>query len=181
MPEIVVLDTDVLLFLVGDEKSQERTDSVRARISEMKKRKFHFWIPAPVLAELGSRSGNPQPLVAALEKRLGVVRIATFGLPAASACSKMLQAAHKRAAEGGHRYASTRAAMKFDVLIAAVAHTINARMLATANPGDFMDHFEIVSSKTQVHRADVPDLNFASQMAMLDEKPEDEKSIVESE
>jgi hypothetical protein len=133
----------------------------------MKERGYTFWIPTPVLAELSTAGASLAELAKAISPKLNGLRTVEFGVAAAESCGQMVAARLAASKTGGTRYESTRAAMKFDAMIAAIAHTLQAKYLLTANPRDFASLFKAVNSTTQDHRADVPDLNFAYQPALI--------------
>lgn len=164
---IAVLDTDVLVLLIGDEKSRQRTETAQARVKIMRERGFTLWVPAPAMAELSSRGATGTAIATALTPRLGGLRVAEFGVAAAQVCGQMVAAALGSAVASGSRYDSTRAAMKFDAMIAAIAHSMGARYLLTANARDIAKYLNAVKSPTQVHRADVPDPAFAYQQPLF--------------
>ncbi len=178
---IAVLDTDILILAIGDDTSHQRTETVRARLKIMRERGYTLWIPSPAIAELLGHGRTTQELSAALVSRLGGLRIADFDLPAAETCGRMIASALETAGRAGSRYESTRAAMKFDAQIAAVAHSLGARYLLTANARDIGRHLVAVNSPTQVHRADQPDTAFAWQpelpgTSLPEEQPQPEQS-----
>jgi hypothetical protein len=103
----------------------------------MKERGYTFWIPTPVLAELSTAGASLAELAKAISPKLNGLRTVEFGVAAAESCGQMVAARLAASKTGGTRYESTRAAMKFDAMIAAIAHTLQAKYLLTANPRDF--------------------------------------------
>ena len=164
---IAVLDTDVLVLLVGDEKSKTRTEIVRGRIQAMKEKGYSFWVPVPVLAELATAGASLAAIAKALSPKLNGLRTVELGVAAVEPLGQMVAARIAAAKSGGKPYEGSRAAMKFDAMIAAIAHTLQAKFLLTANTRDFTVFFKAVNSSTEIHRADVPDLAFAYQQQLL--------------
>ena len=163
---IAVLDTDVIVLLVGDEKSKARTEIVRGRILAMKEKGYSFWVPVPVLAELSTAGASLAALTKALSLKLDGLRTVELGVAAVESLGQMVAARIAAAKSGGKPYEGTRAAMKFDAMIAAIAHTLQAKYLLTANTRDFTIFFKAVKSKTEIHRADVPNPAFAYQLLL---------------
>jgi hypothetical protein len=103
-----------------------------------------FFIPSPVISEL-SRDDTGEKVARAALEHLGGIRVEGFGLRAARVAGEMLRTALK-----GRPPEMSRVAMKYDAMIAAVAHAARARFMVKANPKDYEKYLGIINSPVRV-------------------------------
>lgn len=148
--DLAVVDSSAIILLgvppppEAPENVLRRIERARERMQELKEEGCRFVVPAPVLAELG-RDGPGHVLAQALFTAIGGMRIECFDAKCAEVTSRMLAPALKARAPG-----ESRVAMKYDAMIAATAHALDAGCLVTENPRDFARYFAIVSSSVEL-------------------------------
>jgi hypothetical protein len=154
--DVAVVDTSVIVLLVGTPPAPVpkefplRQSCARHCLQSLNEDGVNLVLPAPVIAEL-CRDGPGDALAASVMAHFGGLRIEPFGLPAALATGKMLGPALKaRLPSDG------KAAMKYDAMIAGVAHALGAKYLVTANARDFAAHIVAAGSSVQIVEADKP-------------------------
>ncbi len=165
---IAVIDASVVILVGLPPPKVERKEYAlrRERATECL-RTLHsdgldFIVPAPTITEL-SRDGNGEELARKFFARLGGMQVKPFDLPAALVAAKMLKTAF--ASKAAHE---ARAAIKYDAMIAAVAHALNAKCLVTANARDFGKYLAEVASPVELIAADeVPQ---KGQLRLIDRK-----------
>jgi len=151
MPDdLAAIDASVILSMVVPEAAVEdaaqRVRDVRTqqRMVEPRKSGVRFFIPSPVISEL-SRDGAGEKVARTALEHLGGIRVEGLGLRAARVAGEMLRVALKtRTPE------MSRTAMKYDAMIAAVAHAARARFMVTANPKDYEKYLGIINSPVRV-------------------------------
>jgi len=121
-----------------------------------------FVVPAPTITELG-RDGDGEELAKRFFARLGGMQVKPFDLPAALVAAKMLK--HAFASKAAHE---SRAAIKYDAMIAAIAHALNAKCLVTANARDFGKYLAEVASPVELIAAD--EVPKKGQLRLIDRK-----------
>lgn len=167
---IAVVDTSAILMMVIpiDPKDGARlTRQARTEESfrDLRKAGASFLVPAPVVTELGMFSaGGGEALAQVLFARFGGMRSESYDLPAAELASKMLRSTFKPARKAHPE--KPRDAIKVDAMIAAMAVTVGASCIVTANPDDFRTHLAAISSELEILHCDAP--RTSGQLRFLD-------------
>jgi predicted nucleic acid-binding protein len=161
---VAVVDTSVILLLLDegtDAAVQRRRGFAELTIENLEDQNARFTVPAPVVAELCRRGPGSEVLREVVGDLIRDLRIEVLDEDAAVVAGDMSRAALQARGEGDER-----GAIKFDALIAGVAHKINAKWLVTANARDFNKYLKVVNSTVAVVRADEQVL--ASQQVMIE-------------
>jgi predicted nucleic acid-binding protein len=138
MLDIVALDTSTVITLISP--TDKRYEATQAHVANLVKERVRFVMPAPVVSELYQSGGSS--LVTILAKHMKGIRIEPLGLNAADIAGRMSREAILEGA--------TRRAVKFDALIAAIAHEVGARAILTSNPRDLARVLRAIDSTVQV-------------------------------
>lgn len=151
---LAVVDTSVILLVVApiDDKSPPelpgRQRNAIDRMTRLREDGYAFVVPAPVISEL-CRSGPGDALADSVLRRFGGARVEAFDQQAALVTGEMLRPALAAKAPGEGRHA-----MKYDAMIAGLAHALEAKYLVTANARDFAKYLAVVRSPIEIVRAD---------------------------
>lgn len=132
---IAVVDTDVLITLLdttGDPDILERRAFIELTIERLTKQSVRWVVPAPVIAELCRDGKGSEQLRTIVRTMMRGLRIEVLDEDAADVAGEM-----HRIALQARRPGSERGAVKYDALIAGIAHNIGAHWLLTGN-GDHM-------------------------------------------
>ena len=150
---IAVVDTDVLLLLLDTADApdiQRRKSYVELTIENLEKQKARFVVPTPVIAEL-CRGGPGSDVVREIAQRLlGRLRIEVLDEDAAVLAGEISRTTLQR------REGRERGAVKYDALIAGIAHRMGARWLLTGNGEDHRKGFAVLNSAVEVVVATEP-------------------------
>lgn len=109
----------------------------------------NFVIPAPAMVELEAGGHASMTLAHKLESRQRQLQIEAFDNDAVKTAGKMLRSGHKAMVKENPGV-GRRAIVKYDAMIAAMAHVKNANRLVTTNPADFIRFFKEVGSAVEV-------------------------------
>ena len=156
---LAVVDTSVVLLLITDEKTASERDAdriefTRARMLALKNDGAEFVLPSPVITELHQTSKDQGlEIAAATFAALGKqVRIEPLDLRSAGMAGRLGQRALER--RDFPPPPDGRRGVKYDCLIAGIAHHLEARYLVTADPRGFAKHLEDLGSSTELVLAD---------------------------
>ena len=146
-PGIAVVDTSVII-LIGAPSDDPETVARRARAHDrllrFQKEGAVFAVAAPSIAEL-HRDGPGGETADRILGQFGDLRIDALDLEAAEYAGQSLRATLSSRGPG-----ASRNAVKFDALIAGVAHRIGATHLLTADKRDFERHLGEMQSAIEV-------------------------------
>lgn len=149
MPAVAVLDTNVVVLLVSEPDPNpqiaQKQQAARFCIEELTKEGCVFVLPAPVIAELGRGSSTPRDAIRAVRKHIGKMRIFSLTKDSAEIANDMVRPLLSSRAPG-----DARGAVKFDTLIAAIAHEMKAKYLVTDNVRDYRKPLAVVNSTVEV-------------------------------
>jgi predicted nucleic acid-binding protein len=151
---IAAIDSDVLIWLLDTSTTPTAARCrgyIELTIERMDKQNARWVVPAPVVAELcreGPGSGQLREITRIALRRL---RVEVLDLGAADVAGQIMRMALRARAPGRER-----GAVKFDALIAAIAHKIGARWLLTANGRDMRAHLSAIDSTVEVVVATEP-------------------------
>jgi predicted nucleic acid-binding protein len=150
-PPIAVVDTSVLVLLLSTPGPNE-SEAVRIRrersevtLAELRKQGAVFVVPTPVVAELGRYGKGSEVLRKKLVRQLKRSKVQALNVDAADIAGQMSDKALAARTEGEER-----GAVKYDALIAAVAHDIGARWLVTDNRKDMQRCLDAVQSPVEL-------------------------------
>lgn len=149
---IAIVDTSVILLLLDeatDATAQRRRGFVELTIENLEAKNARFVVPTPVVAELCRNGPGSDVLRQVVGDLIRELRLEVLDEDAAVVAGDMSRAALQTRAEGDER-----GAIKFDALIAGVAHKVNAKWLVTANARDFVRYLRVVNSDVEVVHAD---------------------------
>lgn len=178
---IVVFDTSVLILIAVQPPQRAKTAEdaekrlklitrrthAEATLRTLHTRGFQFHVPAPVVTELLTPPALEVMAKVFNQSKRPIVR--SFDERAASIANRMYAEAVKR-----KKADEPRACVKYDLLIAAIAHHVDATYLVTANPRDFDRHLRDVGSHVQVLRADEPNLEINQVQLPLEQREPDD-------
>lgn len=151
-----VIDANVVIYLLADEPEgtdpstvlqRERQENTRLSL-EWSARDHDIIVPAPVFSELAYASHSSDAILAAFMAGCGAsVTLEAFDYEAARVAGEILRQMHPKRKPGDPKHA-----MKFDVMVAAVAHAIGAKYLLTGDVrrNRFRQYLEIVDSGTEL-------------------------------
>ncbi|HCF56388.1 MAG TPA: hypothetical protein DFS52_00125 [Myxococcales bacterium] len=166
LKDIGVVDSSVVILLGVPMTGKESADYDRRfqraseRMQELWEEGIRFVIPAPVITEL-SRDGPGLQLLQRVLARMSGWRIHAFDQECAKVAAQMLYPALRARPLG-----ESRLAMKYDAMIAAVAHQLEAKYMLTDNRGDFATYLKLVSSNTEL--VNVSDPRTKGQLRFID-------------
>lgn len=157
MLPFAVLDTSVLILLCTDQidqsekeaEAQRRREATRDWIEYLAPR-VRFAVPTPAVAEL-SRPKTAAAFLEELARAVGRFRVLPLTRAAAEVAAKM--AAQRIAARP---IGAERGAVKYDTLIAAIAHDVGAKYVVTDDRRDYGGPLRVVSSSVEVVVASTP-------------------------
>jgi predicted nucleic acid-binding protein len=144
---VAVVDTDVLLLLLDTANAPEvqlRKSYVELTIENLENQNARFVVPTPVIAELCGSAPGSEVVREIAEKVFSHLRIEVLDEDAAVVAGEISRTTLKR------REGRERGAVKYDALIAGIAHHIGARWLLTGNGEDFKKCFSVLSSPVEV-------------------------------
>ena len=156
LKDIGVVDSSVIILLGVPKTGKESADYDRRlqraseQMQELWEEGIRFVIPAPVITEL-SRDGPGLHLLQRVLATMSGWRIHAFDLECAKVAAQMLYPALQARPIG-----ESRVAMKYDAMIAAVAHQLEAKYMLTDNPRDFATYLRLVSSNTELVTVSAP-------------------------
>ncbi len=142
---VVAIDSDVLILLLSADKELNAVDLQRRGFAEqhldrLRKERAGIVVPAPVLAEISAKRPGGVVLQA-IGEVLGVTRVAPLNADAAIVAGDIIGRTIASRPTGADRVR-----VKFDRLIAAVAHHVGARYLLTGNAADMTVALNAISS-----------------------------------
>ena len=154
-----VLDTSVIILLCTEKvddspkelDAQRRREAAREWIDHITPR-VRFAVPTPAIAEL-SRPKKASVFLEELSRALGRFRVLPLSRVAAVVAAKMAAERFARRASIGQ---GERGAVKFDTLIAAVAHDHGAQYIVTDDRRDYGTPLKAVGSAVQILVASTP-------------------------
>lgn len=165
---LAVVDTDVLALLLSadadlDDDHKKRRAHAEQHVERLvRKERVKFGIPAPVMTELIAKRPG-ETVLSAIADIMGKTRILALNSDAAIAAGEMMahrlkrQMAEKKAGDSSTKSASfDKVRVKFDILIAGIAHRAGAKYLLTGNPRDYKAALADISSGVEVIDAWVP-------------------------
>ena len=151
---IAVLDTDVAIMILDTRKvldppTYSRRERALQAIDDARKRGARCMVTAPTIVELSSyKGGGGKAAVLRLRTFITGLRVMGLTVDAAEAAGAMLMDNLK-----GRPVGKSRNEIKFDALIASIAHAIEAKWLITGNAKDYVPLFREIRSS--VHVVDV--------------------------
>jgi len=156
MPTLkVVVDTSTILLLISSAEEERYDQRTRNRIllaqdnmRELRKNGAVFLVPSPAIVEL-SRDGPGEEIARRTMAALGGLRVESLDLRAATYAGEMCRSLMAKKPSGDEKRA-----IRFDALIAAIAHRVGAKYLATANAKDFRSHLSHIKSTVEVYPID---------------------------
>lgn len=157
MLPFAVLDTSVLILLCTEQlddsakevEAQRRREAARDWVDHLAPR-VRFAVPTPAIAEL-SRPKTAAAFLEELSRAVGRFRVLPLTRAAAEIAAKM--AAERMAARPPN---AERGAVKFDTLIAAIAHEVAAKYVVTDDRRDYGSPLRVVSSPVEIVVASQP-------------------------
>jgi predicted nucleic acid-binding protein len=144
---IAVIDTNVIIYILDTTDtpvSIDRRTRIGLTLEALRKEHARFVVPAPVVAEL-CRGLRGSEVVRELAKAvLRGARVEALDLAAADVAGRIADAfvPGKKGLERG--------AVKYDALIAGIAHSIDARWLVTSNVRDLKAYLDVIGSTVKV-------------------------------
>jgi predicted nucleic acid-binding protein len=145
---ITVLDTTVIIDLLDTTETPavaDRRTMIELTIDWLRKQQARFVIPAPVIAELcyGDLAGSERvrTLMRPLLRNLRIEVLDEDSADVAGAITRVTIRGTRSLQRGQ---------VKFDALIAGMAHHLGAKWLVTSNVGDLRRSLEAVQSNVQV-------------------------------
>jgi predicted nucleic acid-binding protein len=145
---VAALDSDVLMLLLdvrSDVDVARRRAFAELTIENLQKQRARFVVPTPVIAELCRRGPGSKDLRQVVKRFLGHARIEVLDEDSAELAGEIVRTRLQERAEGDER-----GVVKYDALIAAIAHKIGARWLVTGNARDFRRCLSVINSPVQV-------------------------------
>lgn len=168
MADVAVIDSCAVIYLLGGEVEdpvlRERQENTRRTVEWAQERCQHLVVPTPVLAELAYADMPAQAVLRAFAANVGArVDLEPFDAVAAHHAGEALRALFPDRQPGENRHQ-----MKFDVQIAAIAHSIQARYLVTGDESarGFPRYLRALESET--HLLIGPELPPGYQLDILD-------------
>jgi len=149
---LAVVDTCVIVLLLT-KSSPNEAESVRTRrelaevaINDLRKDGARFVVPTPVIAELCSTGSSGADVVRKrVTKHLRRVKTLPLDVASADVAGQMMKNALASRAPG-----EARGAVRYDALIAAIAHSNGARWLVTDNRKDMAKCLGAVNSTVEL-------------------------------
>lgn len=155
MSAIVAVDASVLVWMLEPEPEDDverlkAWTNVREAMRQLRDAGSVFVVPAPAMAEL--HSGPTGSLIASLlAQRSSRMRVEPLDYHAAELAGEMIAKAPRPRPP-----ALSRNVVKYDALIAAIAHRLGAAALVTADERGFPKYLNAVSSTVRVEIATLP-------------------------
>ncbi len=152
---IAVVDASVLVHFAEPEPDRDEKEkhrkwlNVRECVNRLVSEGVGFVVPAPVMVELEVGGHDSHQLSLALAAKRDALLIEAFDYTAAPTAGLMLRKAHK-AMVRENPGVGRRGIVKFDALIAAMAHVLGAKYLVTADARDFERLLSEVESTVKV-------------------------------
>jgi len=168
MVDFAVLDTSVILLVVAPLQDSDPADRRLRRertvetLREYRAEKVRFVVPAPVVAELAAGPPSDEVVISKLLARMGGGHVEPLDDLAARDTGLALRKT-LRSRPAGER----RNGIKFDAMIAGIAHRMGARYLLTANERDFRRYLEELNSRVEV--VDVSSPRNTGQLRLVDQ------------
>jgi len=170
MADIAVLDASVILLIIAPVKDSDPEDRRLRRertlesLREYRKDKVHFVVPAPTIVEIAAGPSKNIDAMNKLLARLGGSHVEPLeDLSARAAGASLRKTLHARSED------ERRDGVKFDALIAGIAHAMGARYVLTANARDFQKHLRELKSKVEVVQVDAA--KTTGQLRIIDQTP----------
>lgn len=156
MSSIVAVDASVLVWMLEEQPHEDierlrEWTNVRATMRQLRDRGGVFVVPAPAIAELHSGPHGSE-IAALLGQRGARMRVEALDHQAAQIAGEMIAKCRPKAASLASG-TTPRNVIKYDALIAAVAHRIGASVLVTADDRGFKRYLEAVGSSVRVEIA----------------------------
>jgi predicted nucleic acid-binding protein len=151
---IAAIDSDVLIWLLDNTNKPEakkRKAYIELTIERLTQQNTRWVIPAPVVAELCRDGLGSEQLREVAKIALRRLRVEVLDKDAADVAGQIAIMALR-----ARRPGQERGAVKYDALIAAIAHKIGARWLLTANERDMRAHLQAIKSPVEVVIATQP-------------------------
>lgn len=148
---IAVVDTSVLVLLLstpGPKESEHvriRRERAEITLTSLRKQGAAFVVPTPVVAELSRHGKGSEVLRKKLVRQLKRSKVQALDCDAADIAGQMSEKVLIARAAGEER-----GAIKYDALIAAVAHDIGAKWLVTDNRKDMQRCLDAVESEVEL-------------------------------
>lgn len=160
--KIAVVDTGVLIILLATHASNAmlaRRRLIELTLERLAKQGARFVVPTPVVAELCAEGPGSKVVRRAAKSALSPLRVEGLDEDAADvagAIARMRLLARQNATSSAPGSASERmrGAVKYDALIAGIAHHIGATWLVTTDPDDMRAALQVVTSSVHVVTAD---------------------------
>jgi predicted nucleic acid-binding protein len=152
---IAVVDASVIVLYAEpepepeDKAEHQRWLNTREHIKRLRAEGVLFVVPAPTMVELEIGGDASHRLALALGAKQDQLLIEAFDNSAAPIAGKMLRKGHKAMVKENPG-PGRRPIVKFDALIAAMAHALGAKWLLTANARDFKRMLAEVESSVMV-------------------------------
>lgn len=168
--KLVVVDTSVLILLTAPSQPADpeartlRRERAAAAMQELRDDGCRFLLPAPAIVELAVYEQG-EAIADRILARLGGSQVEPLELLAARAAGLALRKVLRERQPG-----ESKGQIKFDALIAGIAHRKEARFLATANPRDFEKHLRAIGSAVEVLDVAAPKQH-AGQLRLIDRIP----------
>lgn len=169
-PKLAAVDASVIILLTAPPRPDDPTERALRRerastsMQELRDDGFRFFVPAPAIVELSVHESGER-LAERVLARLGGFEVAPLDLLAARAAALALREVLKARPLGESRHL-----IKFDALIAAVAHEKRAKIIATADPRHFERHLRALSSTVEVVDVASPKQE-PGQLRLIDRQP----------
>lgn len=157
MPEILaILDTDVAILMLDTRKKPDadtynRRERAASAIDDVRGKGARCLITTATLVELSSWRGGPTEAALKLRQFVSGLRTCTLTIGAAETAGRILLDKLKPRPAGKSRHE-----IKFDALIAGIAHAVDARWLITGNAKDYKSLLDHINSPVQVIDIDAP-------------------------
>jgi predicted nucleic acid-binding protein len=151
---IAAIDTDVLITLLdttSKPEAKKRKGYVELTIETLEKQGARWVVPSPVIAELCRNQAGSAELREIVRIALRRLRVEVLDEDAADIAGQIA-----RLRLQSRKPDDVRGAIKYDALIAAIAHKIGARWLLTANRRHMTAALASIASNVQVVVATEP-------------------------
>jgi predicted nucleic acid-binding protein len=144
---IACVDTNILITLLdntNDPDIEQEKTYIELTLERLTKQGARWIVPAPVVAELCKDGPGSEQIREVMRLALRTLRIEVLDEDAADIAGQMSRMTLKA------RNGRERGAVKYDALIAAIAHKIGARWLLTSNADDMRTALGAIKSTVQV-------------------------------
>lgn len=166
---IALIDTDVAILLLvtkpATEAERARVGRARQAITDVKARGARCFLATPTLVEMASWPAPSEMVRTQLKQLLAGLRAVALDVDGAEAAGQILRDKLKKRPPG-----KARDEIKFDALIAGVAHARSARWLVTGNAKDYQPMFAAIDSNVTVVDIDAPPQPALRKQLTLDEQ-----------